>query len=325
MLLEAGTPAHQRVQAGAVRTGILAFQAEWARMRSTAAGAIAEPDAARDELRDILVRSVLDPTSAEVAAFGHWLHDGGRVGERAEPIADPNELRRVRYMVPDQLGDIPNPDLYWPFALAAQVDETWPALLRAGVAGRVPWEAMSAPLDTGEFVVRATAGVDIIPAHAEFMPSRNRFGLTLATATVTAGQIAELTFWPAELPAIVRIDWVRMRCFVQGEREPRILSFGEDGTFGPLVRVNTIEIAPNTLALRGSLSSFSLDLAAITRRVVSRIDFECAFSALAIGEVLPLDGEFVTVEHAVNTVRNMKSSFSWRVTAPLRQAKRRLR
>jgi predicted HAD superfamily hydrolase len=321
-LLAAGTPEHQRVQAGAVRAGILQFQTEWARLRAAPGGAVAEPDATRDELRGILVRSVLDPTAAEVAAFGHWHHDGGRVDERTDPIADPAELQRIRYMVPDQLSEIPNPDLYWPFALAAQVDATWPALLRAGVSGRVPWEAMSSPLETGPFVVKATEGYDITPAVAEFTPSRNRFGLSLASASLQAAHIQQLTIWPAERPAVVRIDWIRMRCAVQGEPEPRVLTFGADGSFAPLARTNTIEIAPNTFALRGGLSSFVLDVGALTRRVVSRIDFECAFTAIAIGEVLPLDGDFVSVEHAASTVRNMQSSLSWRVTAPLRRGKR---
>ncbi len=193
-VLEApATPSLQRLEAEAVRSGILSFQNEWARHRSALPGKLRGLDSAQQVLGAVLVRSIVDPTAEEVAAFGHWHHDASDDVTELEAIADTALLPRLRYMEPDQVRRLPMNEVYWPFGLAAQVDEHWPSLLRAAAAGQIPWEAMASRLETGTFVIEASQGIDVDDQPVEVTPTRNRFGLTAVTATLTGAQIFELT------------------------------------------------------------------------------------------------------------------------------------
>jgi len=331
VLDDALVPELQRVEAETVRRGIRAFQREWARYHVAMPGKIGTLHDAPRQLRPILLRSVIDPTSDEVAAFGSWQHDAGH-GEEVDAIADNTAIERLRYLDPAGAHELPMNELYWPFALLAQADEHWPALLAAAAAGEIPWEAMSAPLDTGRFVVQATGGVDSDAAMSARIPTRNRLGLSCVRSTIRAAQISELTLTPTQFPALLRVDRIQLRFWAQGEAEPLTASLDGEAGLRRFRRANCFLLAPNVLIVHGGAPQLAFDVRTVTSRVVSRIDVEVAFAAISIGDVLPAGGRFPDIEEAgrqydriVRELDSIRGSAVWRYSAPLRAAKKRWR
>lgn len=320
-----GLPRVQLVEADAVRRGILAYQREWGRYQIAMPGKVGRLGAAQELLRPILVRSVTAPTPAEVTTFGAWRHDEGQGSARTDPIIDPDHVERLRYMSPDQVRDLPMTDVYWPFATAALVDEHWPALMRAAASGAVPWEAMGSPLETGPFRVEGR-GVDVPESETtEVVPARNRLGLSAVTATVRAPFVQEIVLRPSSHAAVLRVDRVWVRAFVQRDEEPIERTFGPDEITAAFGVANGTPLAPNLFLSYEGTASLTLALSALTPHIVFRVDVECAFAALPISPMPPAGGDFREVQQAALALANLESSLSWRVTAPLRTAKRRLR
>lgn len=325
---ENGLPPLQRVEAEAVRNGIFAFQREWARYHDALPGKLPRLGAAARLLRPILLRSVVAPTADEVSAFSAWQHDENRGSDRVDLILDPSDVRRLRYMDPQQARDLPMSELYWPFGLAARVDEHWADLMAAAAAGQIEWDALAAPLETGTFRVDAE-GIDVEPDTLVVAPKRNRLGLSAVTGTLRAAHISEVVIRPAEHPCLLRIDRIELRCWCQGEDEPlRLPIDGADG----LERVrhaNCFRLQPNVVIAHGSAPELRVALGDLTPRVIYRVDVEVAFAALAISQVLPAGGRFADLEDAARHVERLERSLSsiqrtasWRITAPLRRAKR---
>src|SRR3712207_1958917 len=102
-------------------------------------------------------------------------------------------------------------DLYWPFGLLARVDADWAQLASMAASGELPWEMLSAPLGSGEFEVRASAGVGIEHAVVSAVPRRNRLGLSMVRASLRAAQVAEVALRPSERPCLLRVDWLELR------------------------------------------------------------------------------------------------------------------
>ncbi len=92
-----------------------------------------------------------------------------------------------------------------------------------------------------------------------------------------------------------------------------------------LRRENCFALAPNLLVIPGTEHALRIDVWRLTHRVVSRVDVEVAFAALPVSWTLPHEGQFVDPKSAERTLRDMEASVSWRITAPLRAMKRRVR
>ncbi len=267
---------------------------------------------------------MIAPTQEEVGIFGGWHHDEGQGSTRTDAIVDPADAARLRYMTPDQARALPMSEMYWPFGAAALVDPHWATQMRLAAAGELSWEALGAPLETGPFRINAT-GVDV-PADSEIVavPTRNRFGLSSARGTLRAPFVQEVHIRPAEHAALIRMDWIRLRCHAQGEPEPIDVLF-EGGSLARWRTSTAFVLSPGVYISYEGTGSLALPMAAITRRVVFRVDVECAFAALAIPTVLPAGGRFGSLQEAEGALRGLESSLSWRVTAPLRTVKRKLR
>lgn len=322
-LADSELPRLQLVEAETVRKGVLAYQREWARYQTALPGKLAPLSRARHLLRPILLRSVVAPTKEEVGIFGGWHHDEGQGSTRTDPIVDPADAGRLRYMSPDQARALPMSDVYWPFAAAALADPHWAALMRLAAAGELSWEELDAPLETGAFRINAT-GVDVPPdSEIVALPTRNRFGLSSARGTLRAPFVQEVHIRPAQHPAVVRMDSIRLRCHVQGQPE-RIEVLFEGGSLAQWRTSTAFVLSPGVYISYEGTGSLALRVAAITRRVVFRVDVECAFAALPIPPVLPAGGRFGSLQEAEGALRGLESSLSWRVTAPLRKAKGKL-
>lgn len=88
-------------------------------------------------LRPILLRARLADGRGGVDLRA-WRHDENRGSDRVDLVVDPHDVERVRYMDPNQARALPMSELYWPFGLAARVDEHWADLMTAAAAGQIP-------------------------------------------------------------------------------------------------------------------------------------------------------------------------------------------
>lgn len=324
-------PGLQRTEADAVRKGIFAFQREWARYHGAVPGRLARLGRAKDELRPMLLRSVLAPTSEEATVFGAWQHDENRGTDKTDPIVDPADLDRVRHMGADQARRLPMQELYWPFGLAARVDEHWAQLMTAAAAGHIDWGALSSPLDTGEFAV-VPRGVGVAEdATLRLTPRRNRLGLSSVTGTIRGSHIQELLFRPASTPGVIRLDRIVLRCWRQGEAQPIEHALVSPADFAGLEHANCFLVQPNVIIAHGSSAELRLALASVTPRIVYRVDLEVAFAAMQTSDLLVGEGRFGNLEEAAERlaradreIADMRGSVSWRATKPLRTAKRLL-
>jgi FMN phosphatase YigB (HAD superfamily) len=318
-------PVLQQVEADAVRKGIFTFQREWGRYRVALGPRLPALTEGRDQLRTVLLRSVAAPTPDEAGHFGRWHHDEGQGSGKTDLVSDPADVPRLRYMTPDQARRLPMTDVYWPFGLAGLVDEHAPDLMAAAAAGQIPWEALGAPLETGRFVVEASRAVDFHDwsRHTD-TPARNRLGLSMVQGSLHAAHIEEVAFRPSDRPAVIRLDWIEVRCWTQGRNEPVVARL-EGDAFARLGHANCFHVKPNLYLAHGSAPLLTLDVASITRGIVFRVDYEVAFAAFASPELFPAGGRFADLDHAERELARLEQSLSWRATAPLRAAKRRLR
>lgn len=328
----------QAAQAATVRDGVLAFQREWARYRLATPGKVAALSGAAELLRPLLVRAVAAPTAEEVAAFAGWLHDENQGSDATEAMVNPALEPMLRHLDPAGLRDLPMHDLYWPFAAAARIDPTWPALIDLAAAGELPWDALSGEADTGPFTVRVGRGamVDTDDQQVGGRIVRNRFGLSAVHGTLRGGSIEELVIRPSDVPAVVRLDHLELRCHVQGRAEPEVIVLRDPQDFTRLQRVNAFWLNPNLFVAHGTAAELRLGLDDVVGHVF-RVDVQVAFATLAIGELLPTPGRVrsveeagtrveeleALVEHHSRTIANMDSSLSWKLTKPLRSLKSR--
>ncbi len=318
----------QAAEAQAARSGVLAFQREWARYQVAVPGKLGSLAGAQDLLRPILLRSVTSPTEEEVAAFGTWLHDTNQGSDEVETVV--GDL--PRHLDPAGLRDLPMSDLYWPFAAASRVDATWGALIDAAAAGLIPWDALSGEAETGRFSVAVSRGA-LVPEGEDVggVPVRNRFGLSSLHGTLRAGAVHEVVIRPCEAPAIVRFDHLELRCWAQGRDEPVVIRLQAPADFARLGRENAFVLNPNVFIAHSTGAALYLDLTGDVAGHVFRVDVRAGFAVMGIGEVLPTPGRIrnpeeagVRVEQLEALVSDLQSSLSWRVTRPLRAAKGRL-
>jgi FMN phosphatase YigB (HAD superfamily) len=319
----------QIAQAETVRDGVRAFQREWARYRLAGRHKIAPLSTATDRLRPILLRSVVSPTPAEVAAFGGWHHDENQGSDAVEPIADEAMAPALRHLSPQQLKDVPMGDLYWPFAIAQRIDPTWAELIDLASAGELPWEALAAESDTGAFEIHVAEGVGIPDGPpVGGTPLRNRFGLSSVRGTLRASAIQTIGIRLSDRPAVIRLDFVELRCHVQGQAEPVTLRLDPQDLAG-LERINVFVLNPNVFVAHSFAAELRLNLTERVGGHVFRVDVQAGFATIAIGELLPLPGRIrnpeeaaVRVEQLERNLADVTGSLSWRITKPLRALKR---
>lgn len=328
----------QMVEAGVLRHGVESFQREWSRYRAVMPGKLPSLAGGAHVLRPLLMRQLQAPTELEATLLGGWAHDENQGSDRTEEIADIRHSARLKHLAPDQLRKLPMQDLYWPAGLAARVDPATAELYAAAATGVIPWESLASPVETGPFSIEAV-GTDVDPKSAiTTVPKRNRLGLSEVFGSITAPAISELVLRPSTEPAVLRIDYLEIRCHVQGESEPVRIDLQTPEDFARLGRSYLYLLNPNTFVVHSHSPMLRLDLAAFTPRTIFRADVRCGFAILPISELLPTPGRLRSVEEAgqeieaaeaavANLSRQMDeltNSFSWKITKPLRRLKRML-
>lgn len=333
----------QMVEASALRQGAQSFQREWARYRVAMPGKLPSLSDGGHVLRPLLMRQLQAPTQVEATLLGGWAHDENQGSDRAEAIADLRHAHRLRHLAPGQLRDLGMEELYWPAGLAARTDPLTAQLYSAAAAGTVPWEALSAPVESGEFVVEAI-GTDVDPDSAiRGVPKRNRLGLSEVFGSITAPSITELSVQPSTGPAVIRFDHLELRCHLQGQEELLEIALEAPDDFLRLRRSNCFVLNANVLVAHSHAPQLRFDLRELTSRIVFRVDVRCGFALLPISELLPAHGRLRSVEEAgiqvdeletalVEKEQHIRSlrqeidgayrSLSWRITRPVRLLKR---
>jgi FMN phosphatase YigB (HAD superfamily) len=334
VLGEQRMPAAQLAQIHAAQSGVLAFQRLWNRYTLELPRKLGALHEQRSLLRSVLVSSVAAPTAREAGAFGAWLHDEGAGHEnRLEALVDDGGMARLRYVAPDELDQLPVADVYWPWALAALADAPTAELVALAQEGRLSHDALSQPLETGPFTIRVGegAGSEGPTASCVVEPRRNRFGLTLIRGLVIANHIVTLEIAPGTAPLLARIDWLELHVWAQGAPEPLVVRLEDTDDLRRLSYANCTLVAPNLVVGYTGAATWRLDLAAITDRIVHRVEVECALAMLPIaplvsrGDVLLTLEDIDEIERQRALVASLLSSISWRITRPLRAVKRLLR
>jgi FMN phosphatase YigB (HAD superfamily) len=319
----------QMVEAGALRQGVEAFQREWGRYRAVMPGKLPSFSGGAHLLRPLLLRQLEAPTELEASLLGAWSHDENQGSERTEEIADLRQSGRLRHLAPDQLLDVPMEELYWPAGLAARADPAIAALYAAGASEEIPWDSLSSPVETGRFRITA-AGTEVPPDGAiEITPKRNRLGLSEVSGRIMAPAIHELILRPSEQPCVLRLDYLEIRCLVEGQEAPLVVDLQRPEDFARLARANCFVLNPNVFVVHSIDPELRLDLSGLTPRTVFRVDVRCGFAILPISQLLPTPGRLKSVEEAgvrleglERNIAAMRSSLSWRITKPLRLFKR---
>ena len=236
----------QVAQRAAVQDGVRAFQREWLRYREAETPDNPDSalpslcgDGARLALSRTLTRFVARPTAAEAAAFGSWRHDdhGDDHGDGHDPDRPAGLIRRLPYLSPAGLAELPPSEASWPAAVAAVANRPLALVTElAGAAGLDPRE-LSAPAAAGPVEVYVDTGADF--AHgpkATAVPYAGRDGLSLVRLRVDAVGAKRVRIDPAGRRGLLRLDWLTLGFHVVGAGRPRqitITAFEGPGSWHP--------------------------------------------------------------------------------------------
>ncbi|MBL7549142.1 haloacid dehalogenase [Frankia sp. AgB1.9] len=214
----------QLAQRGAVQDGARAFQREWLRYREAQTpddGDSALPslcgDGARLALLRTLTRFVARPTAAEAAAFGAWRHDGDGQG-----LVPAELIRRMPYLSPAGLAELPPREATWPAAVAAVANRPLALVTELAVAAGIDPRELSASAAAGPVEVYVDTGADFARGpKATVTPYAGRDGLSLVRLRVDAVGARRVRIDPAGRRGLLRLDWLTLGFHIVGAGEPR--------------------------------------------------------------------------------------------------------
>lgn len=312
-------PEAQRVEAAAVRDGIRAFQRTYLRYRSALPEKIPPLASAAEQLAPIVARACIDPTLAEAARFGAWHHDAGQGTDEVERLAGEQMVEQLRSMDPEQIRALHVQDVYWPSAAARLVDPFLGDLLAAQAAGLIHSKPEAREAETGQMVIEASAGSGISMRGTALVPRRNHRGLSSARTSILGDRIERLQIHLGTRPAMLRVDRLVLRLFVDDEADPISFRLEQTGHLDRLDLLNVIRISDRVFASTHEYGVLGLAISDLvgTRRV-HRVDVELSF--MVLGWDPPLFPGLPERE-----LQAVLSSASWRLTQPLRSLKRLLR
>jgi len=236
----------QVLQRTAVQAGILAFQQEWGRNRGFAPlGSRVLDQRAHPQLRRMINRFTISPTTEEATLFGGWLHDDNYGSDDTETMAPVAMASSLRYMTPRQLVELPMTKLYWPMGLTALYDETLAAGAAAIAEGTLPFDALepTQPCEVHISVDNGGGFREVLCRSAG--PNGN--GLSFLAVEIGGRPIRAVMLRIAEGPAVVRIDALRLGFSVQGLTDPVQVSLGSPEELAQLRFQGCVNLSDNVL------------------------------------------------------------------------------
>lgn len=288
ILAPPGADAVQHSQREAAQRGIFSFAHEWRRYDAEVAGGLAPlHQGAAPRLLAVAARAVSAPTLEEAEAFGSWLHEDNFGSDDRTAIASAPSAQVLSHMDARALIGLSTSDLYWPFGLAAIHDAELERALTLVSMGLIGWDAFSSGSDTGSFEIMPDLGYGFLgELKSRMRTRRNRRGLSYVRGTVHGDGITAIRIDPAEVPAVFRIDWLTVRCWLQGRSEPEVLRFEHPEDFAPFERLYCDELAPKVYLSTGDDPQLHLDLRPLCDWPVYFVDVECAYASVALPVLL---------------------------------------
>ncbi len=322
--LDAGTD-QQRLDAEAVRDGVRDFHAAWTRYRGVVPDTLPTLAGAQADLLPILLRSIVAPTAEEARLFGDWHHDEGRGSVKEDPLAGVDHERLASHASGDQLQELAMQDLYWPAGLVARYNPDHAPLVQAAAAGTVPWRALSSDAGHASISLVDAAPPSGKPSSVEVVPLRtSQRGNVLLTWWGMGADLRSVTVGLALDAHVARLDSFEVELWEQGADLPRLIRLAADDLVLQLPRDRYVTIGHNVLAARAAGATITIDLVALRHQVVSRVHVVARYGLLAVpdplGGEIPVESELL--QRARGHVQALEASASWRVTRPLRLAKR---
>lgn len=289
----------QLAQRETAQRGIFCFAHEWRRYDAAVAGGLAPlHQKAAPRLLAIAARALSAPTLEEAECFGSWLHEDNFGSEDRAPIASAPSAQVLSHMDPKGLIKLSSSDLYWPFGLAAIHDADLERALTLVSMGLIGWDAFSSDSDAGSFEILPDLGKGFEgDLKSRLRARRNRRGLSYVRGTVHGDGIDAIRLDPVEVPALFRIDWLTVRCSLQGRSEPEVLRFEHPEDFAPWQRLYCDELAPKVYLSTGADPQLHLDLRLLFDRPVYFVDVECAYASVALPVLLDRAEVIARAEH----------------------------
>ena len=266
----------------ALQQGMKAFQREWGRYRALAPGRLAPLwSGAQELLAAQVARATVAPTAGEARAFSTWLHDENFGSRGSDSLVNPALAKAAHHLDAETLVDLPMSDLYWPFGFAALQDDHLAQAAEAVAMGVVTSDAVSSPLESGEFEITGDTGMGFWQGPAVVArPRRNTRGLSFVRGRLQGESIKKLRLRPATAPAVIRIDFVRMRLHVRGKEEAVEVTLESKDEIGRFSTSNCKELKPKLLMVDGRRSQLVLDLKKEAGGEVYDAEIEVAFAAM---------------------------------------------
>ena len=234
----------QMLQRTAVQAGILAFQQEWGRYSSVVPATSRTLDVrAHPQLRKMISRFTVSPTTEEATLFGGWLHDDNYGSKETETMAAAAMAPSLRYMTPRQLLELPMTKLYWPVGLAALYDPALAVGAEAIADGVLPHDTFDATQPCRVHVcLNAGDGFrEVLCKPAG--PNGN--GLSYLWVDVGGRPIREVMLRCFDGPAVVRVDWLRLTFSLQGRAETAVVCLERPEDFAQLRFQGAVALADN--------------------------------------------------------------------------------
>nr|WP_307874591.1 haloacid dehalogenase [Frankia nepalensis] len=131
-------------------------------------------------------------------------------------------IRRVPYLSPAGLAELPLREAAWPAAVAAVANRPLALVTELAAAAGVDPRELSAPAAAGPVEVYVDTGADF--AHgpkATAMPYAGRDGLSLVRLRVDAVGARRVRVDPAGRRGLLRLDWLTLEFHIVGAGKPR--------------------------------------------------------------------------------------------------------
>jgi FMN phosphatase YigB (HAD superfamily) len=299
----------QQLQRNAVQRGITAFQDEWARYAGVVPEGRHSLRMARDHLRSMLVRFVLEPTVEEATMFSTWMHDENFGSSQLEGVFVEEVARSLRHLTPEQFLELPMSRVYWPFGLAALHHATLVTQAAAVATDILEANAFHAT-DPLRVSIQLDDGGGYRDIHRVDTRS-NVNGLSFLRAEMMhRARGVKLLF--GEQPAVVRLDSVRAVFSFPGESEPRVVLATWPDDFAGFAIDRCARLAPNLLIGTQAGPVLWLQLPNDWPSMAYRVELEVSFAALNTPRIVP--GPAPTAEVAVDLLRKVKNraAVAWR-------------
>jgi hypothetical protein len=262
---------------------MLAFQRNWNRYVVNSDGTwpdLARKGAARDQLANILVCALKNPTADEAGVFGNWVHQDN-FGSSVVTHLLPDDLRAATpYLSPADLPDLHMREAFWPALIAASDPQLGAAstALAAGEIDSVVFEPSGEPYET---TLRFRT-IDDKWHSKDPRPFRiNHNGLSFVRVSLEHHDTMEVSLILPGRPAIVRVDWIEAKVIAGGRQLDHAIRWETPDDFASLgYGQDSRWLGANMIEFDTPHAAISLKLAARAGAPVSTAQITVAFAML---------------------------------------------